>query len=631
MARPKDTVSRVFRSSFPISEDSSFRTGSWFQGDFSDHEVTPHFPTVLHAFIQAGQPGSHRGITLVPEDPDGEEETRSYQELLADAQHFAGRLASKGVNEGDRVLIVLPTSFEYIVAFFATQLVGAIPVPSYPPAALEKAEVAIDRLSHIASHCGARFGITSRKLRTLLGEVALNAPSIAELISVERLRSEGPAGEFPARARGNDTAFLQYTSGSTGRPKGVDLTHRNLVYNVHAIGQAIRINRRDVAVSWLPLYHDMGLIGVLLFCVYWRLPLVLMSPMAFLMRPERWLNAISEHGGTLSPAPNFAFARCLRRATDEQLAKLDLSTWRLALNGAEPVNERTVDAFVQRFRGAGFQRKTMLPVYGLAEASLAVTFTPPDEPPRFDRVDRARLADGQAVVAAGDGSVAIASVGKPIPGNDVVVVDENGEVLGDREVGHIVAHGPSIMRGYFGDAEATGKVLEAGWLWTGDLGYFVDGYLYVAGRAKDLIIIRGRNYYAEDLEVQAERVPGVRVGCVVAFGVYDEAKASDLVVVVAETREEDDAARATLAETIIEAIQEHAGVTVDEVVLAEPGTLPKTSSGKRQRGYTRKLYLDGQLGVRKTSTLGLARVFAKSGLGLVASTVRRWVGRREPD
>ena len=628
---PPDTVSRVFRSSFPAADNTAFRTGSWFRGGFDEHQVEPHYPTVLHAFVQAAQPGSHRGITLLPDDPNSPEETRTYRDLVAASQHFAGRLAAKGVRAGDRVLIVLPTSFEYVIVFFAVQLVGAIPVPSYPPAVLEKAEVAIGRLSHIASHCTARFCVTTRKLRALLGEVALAAPSITELISIERLEQEGPAADVAARARLEDTAFLQYTSGSTGHPKGVELTHKNLVYNIHAIGQAVRITRRDVAVSWLPLYHDMGLIGVLLFSVYWRLPLVLMSPMAFLMRPVRWLQAISDHGGSLSPAPNFAFARCVQRVTDAERAGLDLSSWRLALNGAEPVNRATVDRFVDRFRDVGFERRTMMPVYGLAEASLAVTFTPPDVDLHFDTVDRAALAGGAALPGDGPGAVSIASVGKPIPGNEVVIVDEEGAVLSDRQVGHIVAHGPSVMKGYFGDPEASAKILEAGWLWTGDLGYFVDGFLYVAGRAKDLIIIRGRNYYAEDIEVQAERVEGIRTGCVVAFGVYDEQRAHDKVVLVAETREADQAARATLVEQVLAQVRDACGVSIDEVVLAEPGTLPKTSSGKRQRGLTREQYLAGELGVQKTSTLGLAGVFARSGLGLMASTLRRWAGRREPD
>ncbi len=628
--RPRDTVSRVFRSSFPDIDTSNFRTGAWMQPQGVSRDLEPHYPTVLHAFVQAGK--GHRGITLVPDDPGGEEETRSYGELVAAAQHFAGRLAARGVQAGDRVLVVLPTSFEYVVVFFAVQMLGAIPVPSYPPAMLEKAEVVIDRLVHIAGHAEAAWFVTSRKLRLVLGDVALRVDTIQELISVERLSAEGPAGDYEARARGEEAAFIQYTSGSTGNPKGVVLTHRNLVSNVHAIGLALRIGKRDVGVSWLPLYHDMGLIGVLLFCVYWRLPLVLMSPMAFLTRPMRWLKAISDHGGTLSPAPNFAFARCVRRADPQLMERLDLSTWRVALNGAEPVNLQTVRAFEKRFAPCGFRRSTMLPVYGLAEASLAVTFTPQGETLRYESVDRLALADGQAVIDAGEGAVTVVSVGTPVPGHEVAVVDVAGNVLPDREVGNIVCRGPSVMDGYFHDPERTAEVLLDGWLWTGDLGYFVDGYLYVTGRAKDLIIIRGRNYYAEDLERHAEQVTGVRAGSVVAFGVYDEDKACDVVVMVCETAVDGEEERGLLADMVMSVVQEATGIGVDEVVLVQPGTIPKTSSGKRQRGLTRVRYLAGELHPKKTSTAGLAMVFARSGLGIVASHARRLLGtRREPD
>ncbi len=626
----RDTISRVFRSSFPDIDAGGLRTNAW---RMPGQEVTaqePLFPTVLHAFVHAQR--SARGITVIPDDIDGEEETRSYGDIVAAAQHFAGRLVSRGVKPGDRVLVVLPTSFEYVIVFFAVQLVGAIPVPSYPPAMLEKAEIVIDRLVHIASHSGAAWFVTGRKLRLVLGDVALRVDSIRELISIERLGAEGRAGEYEARARGKDAAFIQYTSGSTGHPKGVVLSHRNLVSNVHAIGQALHISRRDVGVSWLPLYHDMGLIGVMLFCVYWQIPMVLMSPMAFLMRPSRWLQAISRHGGTLSPAPNFAFTRCIKRVTDEEARGLDLSTWRVALNGAEPVNLKTVQAFQKKFGPRGFSGATMLPVYGLAESSLAVTFTPQGERMRYETVDRQALADGEAVISVGEGAITVVSVGLPVPGTDVAVVDEQGRVLRDRQVGHIVCRGPSVMEGYFQDPEKTAEVLLDGWLWTGDLGYFVDGWLHITGRAKDLIIIRGRNYYAEDLEVQAEQVTGVRIGSVVAFGVYDEEKAQDVVVVVCETRLTDEAERSVLADAVMQQVQQASGVNVDEVVTVEPGTIPKTSSGKRQRGLTRVRYLAGELEPKRTSTAGLARVFARSGLGIVASHARRLLGtRREPD
>lgn len=629
--RPRNTISRVFRSSFPDAERADFRTAAWRLGTARHaDELRTLFPTVLHAFIHAGRHAGGRGITLVPEDEQAPEEFRSYRELVLDAQHIAGRLAAEGVGAGDPVLIVLPTSFEFVATFFAVQLLGAVPVPSYPPALLERAEVALDRLAHVARHAGARWCVTNRKLRPLLGEICLRAPTVRDLLSTERLLSSGRSGRFPARARGDDPAFIQYTSGSTGHPKGVLLSHRNLVANVHAIGQALRINHRDVGVSWLPLYHDMGLIGVLLFCVYWKLPLVLMAPTTFLMKPARWLWAIHRHGGTLSPAPNFAFARCVRRVTAAEREGLDLSSWRLALNGAEPVNLHTVREFVRVFGPHGFSERTMLPVYGLAESSLAVTFTLPEDPLRYEVVDRARLAEGYAELSDGPGSLSVVSVGKPVPGHEVLVVGERGELLPEREVGHIVVRGPSVMQGYFRDPDATAAVLRDGWLWTGDLGYFSGGDLYVTGRVKDLIIIRGRNFYAEDLEQHAERVEGIRAGCTVAFGVYDEERAADLVVLVCETRSTDPDERQRLAAAVMDRVQQACGLSVDEVVLVEPGTLPKTSSGKRQRALTRDLYLRGELGPRRTTGLRLAMVFARSGVGIAASAARRLLGTRRP-
>jgi acyl-CoA synthetase (AMP-forming)/AMP-acid ligase II len=628
----RGTLSRHFRSSFPEADQTHFRTLQWADGVADSPEsLQPLYPTVLHAFMHTARTAGPYGLTLVPESADAPEEALSYRDVCLEAQHFAGRLLAQGTQPGDRVLIVLPTSFEFVIVFFAVQMIGAIPVPSYPPAMLERAEVALERLTHIARHSGAAALVTNRKLRTLLGEVALHAQTIRDVVTVERLDQDGPREDFIAQATPDDPGFIQYTSGSTGSPKGVLLTHANLVANIHAMGQALQVGRHDVGVSWLPLYHDMGLIGALLFCIYWRLPLVLMSPTTFLMDPGRWLWAIHRHRGTLSPAPNFAYARCVKRLKPADRAGLDLSCWRFALNGAEPVNPGTLDDFVRVFGPHGFKREAILPVYGLAECSLAVSFPKPRTPLTVDRVDRMGLADGQAVPAEGEGTIGIVGVGTAVPGHEVRVVGEQGELLPEREVGHIVVRGPSVMAGYFHDPETTARVLNDGWLWTGDLGYFAQGQLFVTGRVKDLIIVRGRNYYAEDIERVAEQIPGVKGGGVIAFGVYDEQQAVDLVVIVCETSESDAGARERLATGVTEAVQTTVGVQVDEVVLVGPGALPKTSSGKRQRNLCRALYLAGDLADRRTNKMRLALVFARSGLGLAASQARRLLGiRREP-
>src|SRR5690606_28198377 len=361
--------------------------------------------------------------------------------------------------------------------------------------------------------------------------------------------------------------------------------------------------------------------------IYWRTPLVLMSPTAFLARPSRWLWAIHRFKGTLSPAPNFGYGMCVTRVKEEERRGMDLSSWRFAMNGAEPVNYRTLVDFERTYAPHGFSLERMYPVYGLAEASLAVTFPRPGSGVRYEVVDRQELANGRAVLASGKGTMAVVSVGQAVPGHYVAVVDENGEVLPEREVGHVVVSGKSLMEGYYGDAEATDAVLRDGWLWTGDLGYFSDRNLYLTGRAKDLIIIRGRNLYAEDIERQAERVTGVRPGCVVAFGLHEPDEEVEKVVVVAESRTTDKAERERLAAEIRDRVAEHCDVVAHEVVLAEPGTIPKTSSGKRQRSMCRELYLAGELKPARMGKLGLGLVLARSRAGLLIHKARGLFGR----
>jgi acyl-CoA synthetase (AMP-forming)/AMP-acid ligase II len=535
-------------------------------------------------------------------------------------------LLERGLAPGDRVLLVLPTSIEFVSAFFGVQLAGGTPVPTYPPAALERAATALARLGSVSASSGARFCVTPKKLRPLLGQLAA-ARTMQEVVAVEELAGDAKKLVRP-RLGGDRVAFIQYTSGSTGNPKGVVITHKNACHNIHAIGQAARVSRRDVVASWLPLYHDMGLVGTLLFSVYFRLPLVLMSPLAFLARPSRWLWAIHEHRCTLSPAPNFAYGLCVKRVSVDERKGLDLSSWRIALNGAEAVNLQTVNDFLQAYEPLGFRRASMLPVYGLAEVTLAASFPVPGEPIHSEVVERAALARGHAVPAQGPGTMTVVSVGRAIPGHRIFVVDADGKALPDREVGHIVVQGPSVTTGYFGDVKATEAVVRGDSLWTGDLGYQAEGALYVTGRAKDVIIVHGKNYYAEDLEAVATRVPGVRLGGIVAFSVYDEDEARDFVVLVCESKAEDENGRVELARRLGEEVATHCGVKVDEIVLAARGTIPKTPSGKPQRGLTRDLYVNDKLTPNFTGKLGLAVVVARSGAGFLMARARRLFGKR---
>src|SRR5207302_218773 len=407
--------------------------------------------------------------------------------------------------------------------------------------------------------------------------------------------------------QGSDIALQQYTSGSTGDPKGVMLTHANLLANIRAIGEAVQLGPDDVGISWLPLYHDMGLIGAWLTPLYFGAPLAVMSPLAFLTRPERWLQAFHKHRGTIAAAPNFAYELCVRKIADKDIKGVDLSSWRAALNGAEPVNPDTLERFAERFASYGFRREAQLPVYGLAESALGVTIPPLNRGPLVDRVERETFtAQGRAVPAAPDDETAIAFVssGKTLPRHEVRLVDERGNEVPDRTEGFLWFRGPSATAGYYRNPKATEALFPCGpaadpgefaWVNSGDRAYRADGEIYVTGRVKDIIIKGGRNLYPHEVEELATRAAGIRKGCVVALGLNDEESGTEKLVVVAETRERDTARRAAIAAKVTESVSQGLGLPPDRVELIPPGSIPKTSSGKLRREETKQLYLAGTL------------------------------------
>lgn len=632
--------SKSFRSSFPIDE-TTFRTSSWSAGVPGAGERIAVFHATTVDALYAAATSEANVLTVHPDDEAASPETRTLADLLVEVETIARALVDRGVRSGDRVLLVLPTSFAFFTTFFAVQRIGAVPVPAYPPASLDRVESGLERIGHIGAHAGVAWCATSEALRPILGDLARRIPTLRLLATTESLVAEGRSSSvrLPDRATlsASSPCFIQYTSGSTGAPKGVLLAHENVLSNLHAMGQALELTRADRVVSWLPLYHDMGLIGGLLAPVYWQMPVALLSPRAFLENPARWLQMITQHEATLSPAPNFAYGLCTRKVRGEAKRTLDLSRWRLALNGAEPVNAKTTAEFAKAFGPCGFDAKAMYPVYGLAEASLAVTFPRPGEKRRSMKVDRAALASGWVERSKfDDDALDVACVGHPIPAHEVVVVDDKGKPLDDEEVGHILVRGPSVMRGYYEEPALTHEVLRDGWLWTGDLGFLGRGGLYVTGRAKDLIILRGKNFYAEDIEREAEGVEGLRPGGVVCFAIYDDAEARDLVVCVCETKltREDEKERKMLARAVAEGVAARTDLTLDEVVLVAPGSIPKTSSGKRQRSLTRDRYLAGKLVPEVPEApgrLSLAAVFARSAAGMVTMLTRRVTGRRPTD
>ena len=396
----------------------------------------------------------------------------------------------------------------------------------------------------------------------------------------------------PPRLRGEDAALIQYTSGSTGEPKGVLLSHANVLANIRAIGQAIAIRPDDVAVSWLPLYHDMGLIGSWLGALYFGIPIAMLSPLAFLSRPARWLRAIQAHGGTISAAPNFAFDLCVRKIGDDELQGLDLGTWRLAMNGSESVSADTIERFTGRFSAYGFRPEAMCPVYGLAEASVALTMSPPERAPRIDTIARGPFQEhGDALLASPEDSspLRFVSCGFPLPEHEVQIVDGAGRPLGDRRQGRIVFRGPSVTSGYFRNPAATRAALQDGWMDSGDLGYRADGELFITGRRKDLIKKAGRNLYPQEVEEIVGAIPGIRKGCVAAFGVPDPAIGTERLVVIAESRETERPARHRLTMAVMDGVVAALGLPPDVVVIAEPRSVLKTSSGKIRRRDPRGL------------------------------------------
>jgi 1-acyl-sn-glycerol-3-phosphate acyltransferase len=543
----------------------------------------------------------------------------TYRQLADSAREAAQGLIERDVAPGDCVALMLPTGLDFFVAFFAILYAGATPVPIYPPMRLAQLEEHLRRQTGILRNAGARMLITVPEARGVAALLKAQVESLTAVASVAELSSSTPA-TLP-RVAETSIALIQYTSGSTGDPKGVVLTHANLLANVRAMGQAMAATSSDVLFSWLPLYHDMGLIGAWLGPLYFAVPLYVMSPLSFLVRPESWLWGIHRYRATLSAAPNFAYELCLNKIGDEALKGLDLSSLRMTLNGAEPVSVPTLRRFTERFAPYGFRPDAMAPVYGLAENSVGLAFPPHDRPPVIDRVDREALTKrGIAEPARPDSKhpLEIPSCGLPLPGNEVRIVDDLGLELGERREGRLEFRGPSSTSGYFRNQAKTRDLMHGGWYDSGDRAYMAGGEIYLTGRIKDIIIRAGRNIYPQEIEVGVAEIEGVRKGCVAAFGSTDPATGTERMIVVAETRESDPAVRAALQERAQQITADIAGAPADEIVLAPPHAVPKTSSGKIRRSAAKELYESGRLGApQRSARLQLVRLsLANAGVQL---------------
>lgn len=536
---------------------------------------------------------------LYLQDEQGLETIICYGDLLRSASNVAGGLCEQGLKPGETVAIMLPTSAEFFYAFLGVLLAGGIPVPIYPPIRPDRIEEYAMREAAILNNAEVRILITFTKVETLSKLLRVFIKSLKTVTTVELLSSSkrhAPSLSFQTE----DAALIQYTSGSTSAPKGVLLSHHNLLSNIRAFGQASDIKPTDVGVTWLPLYHDMGLIGAWLGSLYHAFPLTVLSPLSFLNRPERWLWAMHYHRGTLSAGPNFAYELCIRKIEPSSIEGLDLSAWRLAFNGAEAINPRTLERFIEKFKPYGFRAESVYPVYGLAESTVALTFPSLNSSLKVDTIDRESFQTNKIatpVKKSNDKTKTLEFVccGKPIPDHDIRIVNKEGQEIGERHVGSLQFTGPSSMQGYYQNLAATKAIYHEGWWDSGDYAYIADGEVYITGRKKDVIIKAGRNLYPHEIEEVAAQISGIRKGCVAAFGIQDPVFGTEKIVVVAETTETKSLDRNQMVSDVIEKVSVVLGIPADEVVLVPPRTIPKTSSGKLQRSLCRQYYLEGKL------------------------------------
>lgn len=543
----------------------------------------------LHEVLAAAACTRH-GLTFVDMQ---EQETRlSYEDAYRRARRAARVLVGLGVRPGDRVAIGVPTSPRFMDAFFGVLLAGAVPAPFHPAPRAGRRDDYDARITCMLRQIGACLVLVDAATSAPTGALEAVRPELG-CRSVQELFRDEAHEEAEIAVHADSLGLIQFSSGSTGTPRGVALSHRSLVAQSAMLAAVFGRGGASVdkMVTWLPLYHDMGLIGCILAPMYMQIPIVVMAPEVFIAQPRLWLRAVSRHGGTLTGAPNFAYELCMRRIPEADLAEIRLHTLRHAFNGAEPVSPELMDDFSRRFARCGLRPEGVLrPAYGLAEAALAVTYpTRAHGPVGRLAVDLAVLAREGRVI---EGSRLLASVGPPAPGVALEIRDDEGRVVPDRRVGRILVRSPSLMDGYFADGQATAEVMAGEWLDTGDTGFVNAGELFVTGRAKDLVIIRGANYPAQQLEDCLAGLKSLRPGWVVAAGfVPDGGVGEELLILVERDVVADDAA---IVKQIRSRILETIGVRAHTVLLLRRGTLRRTSSGKIRRRDALQRFLAGE-------------------------------------
>ncbi len=576
-------------------------------------DTRPEVSTLIDLLGYRAQHQSDQTAYIFLQDGETEANRLTYKELDRQARAIASQLQSLDAT-GSRALLLYSPGLEFIAAFFGCLYAGVVAVPAYPPRRNQN----MSRLQAIVADAEATVALTTTSLLSNIESRFVENPELSNLhwVTTDSIASDLAQAWQELKVTSNTLAFLQYTSGSTGTPKGVMVSHANLLHNSTLIHQCFAHTPKSQGVIWLPPYHDMGLIGGVLQPLYGGFPVTLMSPVDFLQKPFRWLQAISRYKATTSGGPNFAYELCVSKIKPEQQATLDLSSWEVAFTGAEPVRSQTLDRFAATFEPYGFRREAFLPCYGMAETTLIVSGGLKTALPIVRQVEGAALEQNRVVTAVGEqeGTRAIVGCGHSWLDQKIVIVDPEFLTLcPDNQVGEIWVSGPSTAQGYWNRAEETKQTFHAylaetgvsaagrsvgPYLRTGDLGFLQDGELFITGRIKDLMIIRGQNHYPQDIELTVEKShSALRSGCGAAFTV--EVKGQERLVVVQEV-ERSYLRKLDVNEVvrnIRQAVAAEHGLQVYAMVLVKTGSIPKTSSGKVQRHACRSGFLSGSLNV----------------------------------
>jgi fatty-acyl-CoA synthase len=555
----------------------------------------PILPSSIPALLRERGigPTKHRLAWRLIDQSTEIRDTASFADLYHRSAFVGRKLHRLGLGRGARVMLLMDTRLEFYYALFGAMLICALPVAVYPPLSASNLNATLEHLRRVAQELDAAALITTEDLYPVARLLSFGRPF--PIVVLDDVGNDDAAG-LPGLdwEPGDEPVLLQYTSGSLSSPRAVALSTKAIFSNLSAIGDAFALRDGDIGLSWLPLYHDMGLHSVF-FGLIFEMPAILMSPIDFMRKPSSWLRAIARYSVTHSPAPTFGYSYAARRIRDVDLEGVRLDRWRVAMCGAEPIDAGILGRFADRFAAFGFDKNAFMAAYGLAENVVAVSFAAPGRGLRVDHTDADR-AELQGVTSIGNREhlASVVSVGTPIVGHQVRILAEGAEEPPDGIVGEIEVRGPSRMIEYWHDPVGSGQVIRGEWLRTGDLGYIRDNELYVTGRRKELIIRGGRNYYPHDIEAAAT-VKDVRRGSVVAFALKNPVSGTDDIILVAEVRRSVSLDNPDLVERIRAGVRSMLNVALREVVLVKPGSVPKTSSGKLRRDECRTRYQTGRL------------------------------------